>query len=53
MGGLLRARINEKERKVKVFDVVGLGLSLKDFDLFKADITEENKRIHGMKGILR
>lgn len=53
MGGLLRARINEKERKVKVFDVVGLGLSQKDFEKFKSDIQAENKRIHGVKGTLR
>lgn len=48
MGGLLRARISEKERKVKIIDVVGLGLSQKEFDLFKGDINAENKRIQGV-----
>ncbi len=53
MGGLMRGRINEKERKLKVFDVVGLGLSPGDLAVFKGEVGEENKRIHSLRGSLR
>lgn len=48
MGGLLRAKINEKERKVKVLDVVGLGLSSKKIPTLQSIVRGETDRMHSM-----